>query len=461
MMRYPNRLSRRRLLRHGAVAGSAGAALTGFSSTLAGPAHRAATFARLQGLSGEITVSYADELGRKPPYVEQAAAAVMEANPEATVNIDHQQLPGGEFYTRLLLALDAGDSPDVIHVGGDRLGELAEAGYIAPLDDYVAEWEDWDQYPDAIKAGVTYNGSVWAIPYGLDTRFLYYRRDVFETVGLPADWEPANVEGILEAAVTIKEAAPDDVLVYALYAGEAGAGGTASHAFIPLLIAYGGSLQDENGLWIGQSPAIDQTFAYYERAWRTDEVVPTEILTTTSPWTAMREMMGNGGLALLFEGGWVYGGWVQDDEDGIDENIGYLLHPTVDAGPSFTIGGTGTVWYMGEASENKDLAWEFIKAFNSTEIVAQLNIEDPHPVARMDSAELPEFQANQFLVDSTESLQNAVFLPNDANFGRVVSAIQATTGLVASGETDAAGAAERYLQELQRAVGEENVSTAS
>ena len=455
-------ISRRTLLKRAGLAGAAGIAA---SSTLSraslaapGSAGRLALPAFQTGLTGEITVSYADELGKKPPYVDAAAAAVTQANPGAQVKIDLQKIAGGEFYTKLLLALDAGDAPDVIHVGGDRIGELAAAGYIEPLDAYVAEWPDWEQYPQAIKDCVTYDGKIWAIPYGLDTRFLYYRKDVFGKAGLPADWQPANVDAILEAAKAVKGQA-QGVIPYSLYAGQAGDSGTASHGFVPLLIAYGGSLQDEAGKWIGSGPAITKALAYYERAWRTDQLVPQEVLTTTKPWTSMREKLGKGELALLFEGGWVYGGWATADPEGTKQNVGYLLHPTETAGPSFTIGGPGTCWYISAKSESKELAWEFIKSFNTAETVAKLNLEDPHPVARADSAALPEFQANTYLVDATKSLETAQFLPPDPNLGKVVGVIQQATGRVATGEASPEEAAERYLDDLKRAVGDDNVVT--
>jgi multiple sugar transport system substrate-binding protein len=409
-------------------------------------------------LTGTITVSYPDELGKKPPYVDKAAAAVQSANPGATVKVDLQKISSGDYYTKLLLALNAGDAPDVIHVGGDRIGELAEAGYIAPLDDYLKSWGDWQFYPDSVKSGVTYKGKVWAIPYGLDTRFLYYRKDVFEKAGLSADWQPKGVADILTAAMAVKAKVPD-VIPYALYGGEAGDSGTANHAFVPLVWAYGGDLQDKSGKWIGDSPAIRKALSYYAEAYQKDKVVPGEILTTTKPWTAMREKLGNGGLGLLFEGGWVYGGWAGKDKAGTEKNVGYLLHPTESGGPSFTIGGPGTCWYVTAKSKNKDLAWEFIKTWNNRDTVARLNIEDPHPVARSDSAEVPEFKAEKFLVDSTESLKKARFTPPDANYGKVIGVIQKATGRVATGEASPDDAAKRYAEDLKQAIGADNVVT--
>jgi len=444
-------LSRRRLLGGAAFAAAALAARPA-PPTVARPAR-----ALGQGLSGSITVSFPDELGKKPPYVEQAAEAVRQANPNAEVAVDHQKIGAGDFYTKTLLALDAGDAADVLHLPGDRLGELAAAGYVAPLDPFVSEWPDWQFYPDSIKGGVTYQEQIFAIPYGLDTRFLYARRDRLEQAGLPRDWQPANVAAILEAARAVQAGVPD-AIPYALYAGTAGDSGTANHAFVPLLWAFGGRLQDDAGKWLATDPAVQETLAYYEQAFRTDQLVPAEVLTTTKPWTAMREKLGNGELALLFEGGWVYGGWQSNDPAGTAENIAYLLHPTEDAGPSFTIGGTGMVWYVNAASEHPDLAWEFVKAFNNPETVARLNIEDPHPVARTDAAALPEFQEQPFLVASTDSLAQARFVPNDPNYGKVVEVIQRATGRVAAGEATPQEAAERYAEDLARAVGEENVA---
>src|SRR2546422_10470984 len=66
------------------------------------------------------------------------------------------------------------------------------------------------------------------------------------------------------------------------------------------------------------------------------------------------------------------------------KNVGYLLHPTENGGPSFTIGGLGTCWYITAKSKNKDLGWELITTWHTKETVAQLNIEDPHPAARSD-----------------------------------------------------------------------------
>jgi multiple sugar transport system substrate-binding protein len=452
-------ISRRRFLQVVAASGVV-AACTPSSNNASAPAGSPAgsSGAGSSGAaaSGTVTVSYPDEAGYKPKYVEQAAAAAKKAGVD--VKIDLQKIGDDDYYTKLLLRLDSNDVPDVFHFGGSSIGELADAGYIEPLDAYVAQWADWSQYPDAVKSGVTYKGKVWAIPYGLDMRWLYYRDDDLQKAGLPADWQPANVQGILDAATAVKNAKEANVLPYALYAGPAGSSGTADHAFVPLLWAYGGELQDSSGKWIGDSPATKKVMAYYQKAYA--GLSPKEILTATKPWTSMREKLGNGQLALLFEGGWVYGGWASKDKAATEKNVRYVLHPTESGGPSFTIGGPGTCWYITAKSKNKPGAWEFIKDFNTAEIVGKLNAEDPHPVARKDAADVAEFKAVKYNLDATAALEKAKFVPPDPGYGKVIEAIQKATALVAAGDLGPDDAAKRYTDYLTQALGADKVTTA-
>jgi multiple sugar transport system substrate-binding protein len=406
----------------------------------------------MRGLSGRITVAYADELGKKPPYVDETARLIEQNHPGTSVAIDLRRMGGSEFLDAILPMLASEDAPDVLHASGDRLGELADAGLIAPLDDYLLTWPDWRYYSPTVKDGVTYQGQTWAIPYGLDTRFLYYRRDIFEQVGLSAAWQPKNVADILAAAARVQAQRPD-VLPFALYAGVNGGTGSANHGFLPLLHAYGGALKDMRGNWIGDSMAVRKAFAFYAAAYQGQRLVPQSVLLMPRSWVEMRERLGAGRLALLFEGGWVYGGWTAKDKAGTEKNVGYLLFPTETEGPSFTIGGAGTVWYITAASRNRDLAWEYIATWNNRDTVGKLNAEDPHPVARVDSVRVPEYRGDRFLVDSTESLRRAYFTPPDAAYGRVTSVIQSVTAAVASGELTPDQAAARYAAGLREAVG--------
>ena len=81
-------------------------------------------------------------------------------------------------------------------------------------------------------------------------------------------------------------------------------------------------------------------------------------------------------------------------------------------------------------------------------------------MARTDSADVPEFKANQFLVDSTKSLEKARFTPLDAAWGKVITAIQSATERAATGDGTADDIVKRYADDLKRTIGDDKVVTA-
>lgn len=82
------------------------------------------------------------------------------------------------------------------------------------------------------------------------------------------------------------------------------------------------------------------------------------------------------------------------------------------------------------------------------------------PVARVDAVRVPEYRRDTFLVYSSNSLERARFIPPDAEYGKVVAAIQRATGRVAAGEAPPVEAAARYAEELAQTLGADRVITA-
>lgn len=435
--------SRRSLLKRGVLLGAAGIAVGTGGRRSAGA-----------GLSGKITIGYAADPIRAP-YVAKAAVELKAANPQAEIKVNADQTSGAQYLVKLLLALRSGNAPDVFLADGIALGALAAGGALAPLDDYVNAWPDWAMYPKSVRDAIVYQGKVWAIPFGLDTQFLYYRRDLFQQAGLAADWQPANIGGILEAAQAVKAKVPD-VIPYALYAGQNPGFATAVRGFVPILYAYGGSYKDANGKWIIDSCPVRDTLDYYVAAFQKDRVVPQQVVTTPNVEAAMRAKLAQGELALLLDGTWAYGPWVKDNPKAT-EQIGHLLFPTAKGGPSFTAGAPGDVWFISAGAKDKDLAWEFVKAWNNRETVVAVCTAEPRPPARTDALEALVAAGPGFVADVAKSLPVARFSPPDPNYQEIISVLYDVTGSIATGEESAASAVKRYTVNLERVLGASDV----
>lgn len=435
-------LSRRRLMRAGAGLVTA-AALGGVAG------HSLA-----QGLTGKVTIGFDASNEGIAAIVEAAVAAVQEASPDAEIEII--EAPAGNFQTQLFLSLSSGRAPDVFITTGLGIGELGAGGYIAPLHDYLAGWDDWAEYPDSIRSAIAYNGQVFALPAIIDAHFLYYRKDIFEQAGLDREWIPATPDDILAAARQIRDAVPD-VMPYGLYAGANGGNATAARGFVPLAFAYGGTLTDADGKFIIDSCPIRRALAYYGTVYQDDKTAPQDTVTAPNPSKLLRDAFAAGELAMFYDGSWVYGNWEVADPDLAANEVGYVDFPLASGDGAINVGGLGNCWYMNAKAANPDLAWALIAAGNTKDAAVALNSADPHLPPRTDALDDPAFQATPFLSRMVESFDNLLLAPPDPAYRQLVTVIQNATGIVATGEATPEEAITRYAEEMTRILGEDRV----
>lgn len=422
---------------------------------LAGAVHRSVAGARAEGLSGTITVGYESGNDLLEQFLQETKAAIESANPDAKIELAPS--PSGSFLAQVFLQLNGGNAPDVFIISGLAIGELSAAGFLAPLDDHLAGWDGWEQFPETIRETLTWDGHVWAIPYLVDTTFLYYRRDLFAEAGLDPEWQPSHPDEIITAAAAIRDL-DDSLIPYALYAGANAGNATVSRGFLPLVAAYGGELYDDEGRFVIDSCPIRDALDFYALAYGEAGVVPADVMTDPAPTSTMRDAMAAGELGILYEGCWAWGPWLEGDEDDTTSNIGFALFPRVDGEP-FAIGGLGNSFYLNAKSEAPDLGWAFIAAFNSAETQAAICLQDPHIPPRADAAANPAFGESPFLSAMIGSAGSLLLAAPDPDFRDLIGVVQTTTGEVASGAATTDEAVSRYQSELTRILGPDRVTT--
>ncbi len=131
----------------------------------------------VMGQEGEAVARMLPEFERRHPGIE----------------VRLQQLPWTAAHEKLLTAF-AGDAlPDVVPLGNTWIPEFAALDALEPLDARIAAQPGFDAadfYAGAWDSGVIDNRT-YAVPWYVETRLPYYRRDLLEKVGVaepPRDW---------------------------------------------------------------------------------------------------------------------------------------------------------------------------------------------------------------------------------------------------------------------------------
>ena len=101
-----------------------------------------------------------------------------------------QPLPWSAAHEKLLTAYAGGSLPDLGQIGNSWIAELAAIDAIEPVPDALEHLVD-GQFPGVVETN-RINGRLMALPWYVDTRLQFYRKDLFAEAGfetLPDRWD--------------------------------------------------------------------------------------------------------------------------------------------------------------------------------------------------------------------------------------------------------------------------------
>jgi multiple sugar transport system substrate-binding protein len=158
--------------------------------------------------SADETVVRFWAMGREGEVVTELLPAFEQSHPGVRVKV--QQLPWTAAHEKLLTAFAGSVTPDICQLGNTWIPEFVALGALEPLDRYVADSSV--VRPDDYFAGIwdtnRINGTLYGIPWYVDTRLLFYRRDLLMRAGFstpPRSWaEWRDVLGAIK-----QQAGPD------------------------------------------------------------------------------------------------------------------------------------------------------------------------------------------------------------------------------------------------------------
>lgn len=141
--------------------------------------------------------------GREGEVVRSLVDRFEQDNPGISVRV--QQIPWSAAHEKLLTAFAGDAMPDVFQLGNTWIPEFVAVGALADLGPRLASSARFDRndvFPGIMKTNEI-GGNTYGLPWYVDTRLIFYRRDLLADAGIAAI--PPTWDGWLAALETIRE----------------------------------------------------------------------------------------------------------------------------------------------------------------------------------------------------------------------------------------------------------------
>ncbi|NEA32387.1 extracellular solute-binding protein [Streptomyces sp. SID13031] len=124
-------------------------------------------------------------------------------NPDIQVKLSKPSGTGYTLYNKLITNNKAGTNPDITEVEYQALPALIANQVVVPIDDYVKGLDT--KYDKASLSQVQFEGKTYGVPQNVCPMVFFYRKDVFDKLGLKA---PTTWAEYATAAAAIHKADP-------------------------------------------------------------------------------------------------------------------------------------------------------------------------------------------------------------------------------------------------------------
>ncbi|WP_277630641.1 extracellular solute-binding protein [Atopococcus tabaci] len=420
-----------------------------------------------QGNSTEVEIVWRGS-GEGDPvadFLNEFEPAFEEENPDIDLVLTPITGGEGDYFTKLNLSMQSPETaPDIVSQDSYVLNSDANAGYLKNLDENVTAWDEWSQFLDpAIDSVTAEDGSVYAIPATLDTRGLWYNKDVFKAAGLPEDWQPESWEDIYGAIDAI-QASGSDAVPFSMNVAQVNSKPTTLQTFMMLLYSTGETLyDDETQKWNVNGQGIVDSFTFIDEIMNQRKAGPSlsTALNTNYVPAVMHEMLPNDQVGIVLDGIWharkyVEGGVAETPNP--EEKYGFVALPTQNGEEPGHVTMTGTwAWSIPENSQNQEEAWRVIQAMSSTEWQLNRVNKEGTLTVREDAAEDSTYKERFMIEEGQQALDNAHFRPKNDLYPNVSVEVASAVEAVATGELTPEQAAEQYRNAVIQLAGEENV----
>jgi multiple sugar transport system substrate-binding protein len=421
-----------------------------------------------------ITIAYQNQ-GPPAAWIDQKfwnqiLPSIEAANPGIKIKLEGVVASEGDYYTKVdLMMRSASTAPDLVKEDSFLIGSDATAGYLAPLNSYLATWPEYKQewYP-GMQSITTFKGQNYGVMNGTDVRGIWYNKQLFKKAGLPTTWQPKTWADILSAARTIKAKLPN-VIPLNLYSGIPPDEASSMQGFEMLLYGTNDPLYDyKTGKWIISSKGFLDALNFVQTVYN-----PKDLLGPTSD-IALNGLVGNivseqllpkGKLAIDIDGSWVPSTWYANGPapwPQWQQVMGMAKMPTeFGQAPHYVTLSGGWAYSISAKSTHKDQAFAILKAASSVQNMALYDVLQGNIGVRKDESTQSNYAQVPMNPFFTSLVAFTQFRPAFPAYPKISNQVDLAMENVMSGGMSAQQAMSIYSSAVTGIAGAANVETRS
>ncbi len=358
-------------------------------------------------------------MGREAEVVGQFLPEFERSHPG--IRVDLQQIPWTAAHEKLLTAFAGDTLPDVCQLGNTWIPEFALLGTLTPLQPYAdaSKVVEPDDYFPGIWDTNLIDGQLVGIPWYVDTRLLYYRKDILRASGvrLPIrnwdEWRAAMARvkahvGADRYALLMPLNEFEQQLSLGLQTGD------------PLL-------RDHDNRGNFASPGFRKALAFYaetfDKGWA-PKLSETQI---SNVW----DEFFNGYYAFYFSGPWNIREFRARAPEKLKDQWGTMALPGPDGPGAGIAGGTSLVVFRG--SRHKDAAWQLIDFLSRPDIQQRFHAAIGDLPPRRSTWHSPQLEGDPLARAFRDQLERVKPTPKVLEWERIVQQMRLVTEQVVRG----------------------------
>lgn len=364
------------------------------------------------GEPGDVVLEFW-AMGREGEVVMELVPEFERTHPGIRVKV--QTLPWSAAHEKLLTAFVGETTPDVAQLGNTWIAELAALGALDDLGPaaMASATVDESDYFEGIWDMSRIDGTLRGIPWYVDTRLLFYRRDLLAEAGVAAP--PRTWVEWMDALTAIKERAGPDRYAIFLPLNE----------FEPLLalaLQQDEPLLRDHGRYGNfRSPGFRRALAFYLDIVRRELAPPV----TGNQIGNLFSEFGRGYFSFYISGPWNIGELARR-LPAEQQHIWMTAPLPGPDGPGASIAG-GASLVVFRASRKKQAAWQFIEYLSRTDIELRFHALTGNLPPRRSTWRDPGLAGDEYAQAFRDQLERVKPTPKVPEWERIATEIRIVT----------------------------------